>query len=726
MRIGQVIDGKWTIDEIKGRGGQGEVFKVRENDSNEVFALKFLNKQSDVERRSRMYREVCNVRRLSNNHLINIVYSNAEKYEDLAEKLYYVSKYIEGKTLEEYVEENNITLLEALPFFRDFLGVLEYCHTNGILHRDIKPDNILLLEGDLNKFVLIDFGLSFNIEDNEGVTPTNQQLGNRFLLLPELVSGDSEQKRSFESDLSQAAAILLYLLTGVIPNSLFDGEGKNPHRRDSAKNILLQKVDNEVILQNLNYFFDKSFCNNISERYHSATDMRRDIDTIEECKVDGLGGGGMMEIVTGQVTRRLEKYRYSELMRQLNPNSELCNPSGLKLPIMTDVTQLVEFGIALPPKVQVKVRNYYTNGDFVTAANTVWTRSISLLRKRILSLGEEFVADMVEANDIDYVRNLPAYRLIDLAYELGFIDKAGKLKMQKANEFYNYFNNDESDEYEEMPQDEANIVIKTCIGYILYNNDESFGLQFNDFREKLKSGRVTELFEDDKAMFATCPYFYLKTSVRSLLNLFKECEGIEYENVVNNMNIMFPAIWERLKIEERRALADVYTDYSNSVDYKRTNDLNKIMLKVHAFDYVMENVRSRTYIQVANKLRDVHFDINNFYNEPGIIQKLEDLGTTIPRLALKESITSVLFVKLGNSYGTSWAAEKIADRILNRLTESEWITYFENYFLEETNLIDAINDCTKMRNQWKNVIKTYGLKDLGISNPQVKRLVSIA
>ena len=157
MRIGQVIDGKWTIDEIKGRGGQGEVFKVRENDSNEVFALKFLNKQSDVERRSRMYREVCNVRRLSNNHLINIVYSNAEKYEDLAEKLYYVSKYIEGKTLEEYVEENNITLLEALPFFRDFLGVLEYCHTNGILHRDIKPDNILLLEGDLNKFVLIDF-----------------------------------------------------------------------------------------------------------------------------------------------------------------------------------------------------------------------------------------------------------------------------------------------------------------------------------------------------------------------------------------------------------------------------------------------------------------------------------------------------------------------------------------------------------------------------------------
>jgi len=102
------------------------------------------------------------------------------------------------------------------------------------------------------------------------------------------------------------------------------------------------------------------------------------------------------------------------------------------------------------------------------------------------------------------------------------------------------------------------------------------------------------------------------------------------------------------------------------------------------------------------------------------------LGSQIPTLALKETITSVLYVKLGNSYGTSWSAETIADRILERLTESEWITYLESYMLEETNLIDSINDCNKMRNQWKSVIKKYNLKELTISNPQIKRLVSIA
>lgn len=94
--------------------------------------------------------------------------------------------------------------------------------------------------------------------------------------------------------------------------------------------------------------------------------------------------------------------------------------------------------------------------------------------------------------------------------------------------------------------------------------------------------------------------------------------------------------------------------------------------------------------------------------------------------ACLQTITSVLYVKLGNSYGTSWSAETIADRILERLTESEWITYLESYMLEETNLIDSINDCNKMRNQWKSVIKKYNLKELTISNPQIKRLVSIA
>ena len=460
--------------------------------------------------------------------MIKIIDSNVEDYENLNEKLFYVSDYVDGETLESYVNRENIGVDEALSFFRTFLNVLEYCHSKKILHRDIKPDNILLRNNCLDDFVIIDFGLSFNLDEDELVTETNQQLGNRFIILPELVSGDKKEKHCVESDITQACAILFYVLTGVIPNALFDGNGKKPHQRPKASEVLTRKIVDPLVRKNINAIFDKAFQNNIRDRYHSENELIADLDALKINKVNVLGGDIVTgEIATGDMTLP-KTYKYSELMRKLNPSTELCNPSGLKLPLVTNVSELVQFGAALPEPVRNKVARYYQLGDFVTAANAVWDRAINLLRKRILSLGEEFVADMVESEDLDYVRNLPAYRVIDLAHDLGFIDKSGRRKLQSANEQYNFFNNTDAEDYEEMPQDEANIIIKNSISYILCTTDDSFGLQFNDFREKLKNGAVTELYDDDKAMFATCPYFYLKTTVRSLLKLFRDTDGIEF------------------------------------------------------------------------------------------------------------------------------------------------------------------------------------------------------
>lgn len=728
MKIGKIIDEKWKVEEEKESGGQGQVYKVScEKFPGEVFALKFLKQQKCEERRKRMHREVCNISKLSDCHLMNIVDSNVEFYEDDNIKLYYVSNYIVGDTLEKYVTKNEVSFECALSFFKDFLQVISYCHEKNIIHRDIKPDNILLHDNKLEEFVIIDFGLSFNLEADDDVTTMNQQLGNRFLLLPELVSGNKEQKRLVESDISQACAIFFYIITGIIPNALLDGDGKTPHRRRNANEIIRNKISNDVVQHNIFHIFDKAFSNNVGERYHSVTEIYDDLKSLEEIKVNEMGEEIIMknEIINVEIENGNELYRYSELMRQLNPCTEICNPAGLTLPQVTNVCELVEFGIALPQPVKNKVARYYKACDYVTAANTIWLRAIGLLRKRILSLGEEFVADMVETDDLSYVRELPAYKVIDLAHELGFIDKAGSRKLQLANDYYNYFNNDEADDYEEMPQDEANIIIKNCISYILYTGDESFGLQFNDFRESLKSGKVIELFDDDETMFRTCPYFFLKTSVRSLLKLFRDTEGIEFDNVSANMKYMFPVIWKRLKIEERRALADAYTDYAEGADVKRTNVLNTVMLQVHGFDYVKENVRSRTYIQVARKLVDVHFGMQNFYNEPSAIKTLEDLGDRIPKLAMKECITAVLYVKLGNQYGTSWDAETIADRILDRLTEEEWITYLERYMVDESHLLDCIESCIKMRKQWKLVIKKYKLNEMSLISPRAKKLIKL-
>ena len=489
-----------------------------------------------------MHYEVQNVSRLDSIHLMRIVESNADRYGDETVKLYYIADFIEGISLEKYVESHDTDFDTALNFFVELLNVLYYCHSNNIIHRDIKPDNIMLPNGELMSFVLIDFGLSFNREEQEGITETNQQLGNRFILLPELVSGSSEQKRMPQSDITQATAVFLYLLTGCIPNSLFDGEGKQPHLRQRCQGILRSKVLERNAWDNINCILSKCFANNVEERYSDEKELLREIQNIHERRVTEIGGDVMvMNAEISQNTNNgLTTLRYSELMNNLNPCLEICNPAGLQLPLETNVEQ-----------------------------------------------------------------------------------------------------------------------------------------------------------------------------------------GIEFDNVSINMNSFFPMAWGRLKFDERRALADMYSDYQSNRDTKRVNVLSKIMVAVHGFDYVKENERSRTYIAVARKLKDVHFSMNNFYNEPSQIKLLEDLGTVIPPLALKDCITAILFIKLGNQYGTSWSAEDIADRLLARLTETEWRTYLEQYFKEEEDLQDYITNCNKMRKNWKNVIATYKLKELNITDVIAKRFVSI-
>ena len=94
----------------------------------------------------------------------------------------------------------------------------------------------------------------------------------------------------------------------------------------------------------------------------------------------------------------------------------------------------------------------------------------------------------------------------------------------------------------------------------------------------------------------------------------------------------------------------MYTICKGGGDTKRIRVLKAVMTQVQGFDYVNENERTHVYISVAKKLKDIHFGINNFYNEPGQIKLLEDLGTMIPPLALKDCVTAILYVWCSLTY----------------------------------------------------------------------------
>ncbi|NES03267.1 MAG: protein kinase, partial [Okeania sp. SIO2F4] len=182
-------DEKWEVIAKIGKGGQGETSLVKpKNDSFPPgnYVLKILNycHQKDDERRARMSREVNNLKTFRNPGIPELIDSNYEFFEDLNILLYMVTEFIEGNTLEKFIiEKGGIDVFDAVKFTVKLLDIVEYCHQRDVVHRDIKPDNIIVRNDSLTTPVLIDFGLSFNKEDDTNLTPTGQDVGNRFLFL---------------------------------------------------------------------------------------------------------------------------------------------------------------------------------------------------------------------------------------------------------------------------------------------------------------------------------------------------------------------------------------------------------------------------------------------------------------------------------------------------------------------------------------------------------------
>jgi len=172
---------------------------------------------------------------------------------------YILMEYIEGKTLADLVNEkiNNLDFSVNTTF--KILKILRKIHEIGLLHRDIKPDNIILNEkGDV---FLIDFGLCrINDENKSFETPENKELGNRFLRLPEL--GKGEKIPSSVSDVTFVVGILFFMLFKHAPNQLLDEQGKPPHKR---KPLELQSW--------MTYTFDKGFAYEISQRFQTAEEL---------------------------------------------------------------------------------------------------------------------------------------------------------------------------------------------------------------------------------------------------------------------------------------------------------------------------------------------------------------------------------------------------------------------------------------------------------------------
>jgi|GEM_PF-4521487 len=276
-------ESKWEKINRLGSGGQGNTFLVKsKKGGSEEYVLKIL-KKANSKNRLRMQREVASLKSLKYKGVPEIIEDNCGFYNDETIPLYIVYKFMPGSTLDKFIQDNRINFNESLEFIIRITKIIDYCHFNNIIHRDIKPNNIVLYNNNINDPYLIDFGLSFNsseIENND-ITFTDEQVGNRFLSLPEQKI-PNEDKRDARSDITFICGLFYFILTSTQPTMLMDPHGKKPHQRYSKSNKIntLFTDESQKLLLNL---FDIGFNNNINERWQSVEQLHYKLLELKYC-----------------------------------------------------------------------------------------------------------------------------------------------------------------------------------------------------------------------------------------------------------------------------------------------------------------------------------------------------------------------------------------------------------------------------------------------------------
>jgi serine/threonine-protein kinase len=216
IQVGQVLD-KYELLERVGQGGMAIVYRGIDRTLKRTVAVKILHKHlSDYqEARDRFEREAQAVAKLRHENILEIFdYSAKEGFES-----YIVTEFIDGQTLKQFITERPITFPEiGAMIILQVCRALAHAHAGSILHRDVKPENIMIRHDGVVK--LMDFGISHMV-DLERLTVTGQLLGSPAYMAPEHVEG---RPLDFRTDVFAAGIVLYQLTVGKLPF-----EGKNPH-----------------------------------------------------------------------------------------------------------------------------------------------------------------------------------------------------------------------------------------------------------------------------------------------------------------------------------------------------------------------------------------------------------------------------------------------------------------------------------------------------------------
>lgn len=216
--VGSSLSGRYRIDAVIGRGGMSTVYKAFDTVLERPVAIKLMHRDvaADSDQLERFRREARAVAQLSHQHIVTVIDFGEdgapEGYDDERASPYIVFEYVEGETLKSLIRrEGRLEITEALAYALELARALEAAHERLIVHRDVKPQNVLLdAEGSAK---ITDFGIARTLTE-QGLTMDGRVLGTTDYVSPEQALG---QTVTVQSDVYSLGIVLYEMLQGEVP-----------------------------------------------------------------------------------------------------------------------------------------------------------------------------------------------------------------------------------------------------------------------------------------------------------------------------------------------------------------------------------------------------------------------------------------------------------------------------------------------------------------------------
>jgi eukaryotic-like serine/threonine-protein kinase len=289
--LGTALGGRYRLDAQIGRGGMSTVYRAFDTVLERPVAIKLMHREiaSDSDQLERFRREARAVAQLSHPHIVTVIDAGEEAHPDGGGTPYIVFEYVDGETLKALMRRTGqLEITEAIAYAIEIARALEAAHEHFIVHRDVKPQNVLL--GGDGEAKITDFGIARTLTE-EGLTLDGRVLGTTDYVSPEQALGQSV---TGQSDIYSLGVVLYEMLTGTVP---FTGDTPVAvamrHVREEVPDVQLARPEVSAATAAV---VDRATAKDLARRYPDIAALLADLEEVLALEASRAGQ------TTGEVT----------------------------------------------------------------------------------------------------------------------------------------------------------------------------------------------------------------------------------------------------------------------------------------------------------------------------------------------------------------------------------------------------------------------------------------